>query len=300
VPTVPDTATRLGLSLGVAPPAALITLVQEIGRRIPVVDAGDTRSVDPVLVRVEWDRLPDHPTNRTQAWWVDSPIPALDVGSRRRPVLVLSSQRHTVDAALARSLPARIVPHIEVEPESAPVAPFVRERVRRARGLGEGLLVEDRTGRWTWNSEVEVEGDLISTTLAAAAAAYLSSPGTVVRAMSWGCPLVAPAEILNATGATPGVDSLADDGSDPVRQLRRLADDAPLSAALSRAARARYEAAHSVSACGDDVMRSLGLTALWYPSHLQLRLDEMDSRRGATQRHRFDEMVSPIVHGGHE
>ena len=296
---MPETATRLGLSLGVAAPAALMTLVQEIGRRIAVVDAGDTQPGDPVLVRVEWDRQPDHRTNRAEAWWLDSPVPAVDVAPRRRPVLVLSSQHHALDAALARNIPARIVPHIEVEPESAPVAPFVRERVRRARGLGEGLLVEDRTGRWTWNNNVDVEGDLVSTTLAAAAAACLSSPGAVVRAMSWGCPLIAPSGILDATGATPGVDSVADDGSDPVQQLRRLAGDAPLMAALSRRARARYEAAHSVSACADDVMRALGLTALWFPSHLQLRLDEMDSRRGATQRHRFDEMVSPIVHGGH-
>ena len=297
--TVPDTATRLGLSLGVAPPAALMTLVQEIGRRIAVVDAGDTRPADPVLVRVEWDRAPQRRAGGPEAWWLDAGPPALDVSPSRRPVLVLSSQYQVLEAASAQGIPARIVPDVEVEPESAPVAPFVRDRVRRARGLGEGLLVEDRAGRWTWNDELDVPGDLISTTLAAAAAAYLSSPGAVVRAMSWGCPLVAPAPTLDATGATAGVDSVADDGSDPVEQLRRLAGDAPLAAALSRAARARYEAAHSVSACADDVVRALGLTALWYPSHLQLRLDEMDSRRGATQRHRFDEMVSPIVHGGH-
>jgi hypothetical protein len=276
-----------------------MTLVQEIGRRIAVVDVGDAHPADPVLVRVEWDRLPDHRTRRAGVWWLDSVTPALDVSPHGRPVLVLSSQPSVLNAAVARDIAARIVPTIEVEPESAPVAPFVRERVRRARGLGEGLLVEDRTVRWTWNGNVDVEVDLISTTLAAAAAAYLTSPSAVVRAMSWGCPLVAPAEILNATGATPGVNAVADEGSDPVEQLRRLAGDAPLSAALSRAARERYEAAHSVSACADDVMRALGLTALWFPTHLQLRLEEMDSRRGATQRHRFDEMVSPIVHGGH-
>jgi hypothetical protein len=295
---VPNTATRLGLSLGVAPPAALMTLVQEIGRRVAVVDAGDTQPADPVLIRIEWDREPQSRAGGDEVWWLDRGGPAVDVSPSRRPVLVLSSQHQVLEAARARAIPARIVPHVEVEPESAPVAPFVRERVRRARGLGEGLLVEDAAGRWTWNETVEVDPNLIPTTLAAAAAAYLSSPAAVVRAMSWGCPLVAPAATLDATGAIAGVESLADDGGDPVEQLRRLAADAPRSAGLSRAARGRYEAAHSVSACADDVMRALGLTALWYPSHLQLRLDEMDSRRGATQRHRFDEMVSPIVHGG--
>jgi hypothetical protein len=276
-----------------------MTLVQEIGRRIAVIDVGDARAADPVLVRVEWDRAPQRRTGGAEAWWLDADGPALDVSPSRRPVLVLSSQHQVLETALAQGIRARMVPHVEVEPESAPVAPFVRDRVRQARGLGEGLLVEDGAGRWRWNDEVDVPGDLISTTLAAAAAAYLSSPAAVVRAMSWGCPLVAPAAVLDATGATAGVDSVADDGGDPVEQLRRLAADAPRTAALSRAARARYEAAHSVSACADEVMRALGLTALWYPSHLQLRLDEMDSRRGATQRHRFDEMVSPIVHGGH-
>ena len=136
------------------------------------------------------------------------------------------------------------------------------------------------------------------TALAAAGAAYLSSPQAVVRAMAWGCPLVAPVATLEVTGATAGIDSVADEGGDALNQLRRLIGDRPRSAALSLAARARYEAAHSVSACADDVMSALGLTAQWYPSHLELRLDEMDSRRGATQRHRFDEMVSSIVHGG--
>jgi hypothetical protein len=205
-----------------------------------------------------------------------------------------------LDAASARGIPTRIVPHAEVEPESAPVPPFVRERVRRARGLGGGFVVEDAGGRWTWNETVEVDRSLIPTMLAAASAAYLSSPEAVVRAMAWGCPLIASSSILEVTGATADVDSLADDGSDPVEQLRRVAKDAELSATLSHRGRARYEAAHSVSACADDLMRALGLTALWYPSHLELRLDELDSRRGATQRHRFDEMVSSIVHGGRE
>jgi hypothetical protein len=295
---VPDTATRLGLGLGVAPPGGLMALVQEIGRRIAVVDLGDAAPSDPALLRVEWDRAPERRGDRREAWWLDEAGPALDVPESRHPVLVLSAHRPVLEAAFARGIPARIVPHAEVEPESAPVPPFVRERIRRDRGLGEGLLVEDSAGRWTWNGTVAVDPELIPTTLAGAAAAYLSSPGAVVRAMAWGCPVVAPAATLVATGGTPGLDCLVDDGTDPVDQLRRLAADAPRAAALSRAARARYEAAHSVSACADDVMGALGLTALWYPSHLQLRLDELDSRRGATQRHRVDEMVSSIVHGG--
>jgi hypothetical protein len=294
---VADTASCLGLGLGVAPPGAALTLVQEIGRRIAVVDLGDAKPEDPALLRVEWNRPPQPIKARREAWWVDADTPALDVAPARHPVLVLSTDRTVVDAAFARGIRARVVPHAEMEPESAPVPPFVRERVRRARGLGEGLLVED-AGRWTWNGTVEVQSGLIPTTLAAASAAYLSSPHAVVRAMAWGCPVVAPATTLAATGATAGVDSVADDGTEPVEQLRRVAADARLTATLSRAGRARYEAAHSVSACADDVMGALGLTALWYPSHLQLRLDELDSRRGATQRHRFDEMVSSIVHGG--
>ncbi len=297
MPAVPDTASRLGLGLGVAPPAALMSLVQEIGRRIAVVDLGDTRPADPVLVRLEWDRAPERRGGRPEAWWLDADGLALGGPSVRRPALVLSSQREVVDAASARGFAARVVPHAEVEPESAPVAPFVRERIRQARGLGDGLVVED-AGRWTWNGSVEVPGELVPTTLAAAGAAYLSSPQAVVRAMAWGCPLIAPAATLGITGATAGVDSVADDGGDALEQLRRLIGDRPRTAALSVAARARYEAAHSVSACADDVMSALGLTAQWYPSHLELRLDEMDSRRGATQRHRFDEMVSSIVHGG--
>lgn len=298
MPAVPDTASRLGLGLGVAPPGGLLTLVQELGRRIAVVDLGDARPTDAALLRLEWNRAPERGGTRREAWWLDAEGPALDVAPSRHPALVLSPHHDVLAAAFARGIPARIVPHAEVEPESSPVAPFVRERVRHARELGEGLVVEDPAGGWTWNETVEVDPDLIPTVLAAASAAYLSSPQAVVRAMAWGCPLVAPAETLAATGATAEVDSLSDDGRDPVEQLRSLAADASLTARLSRAARARYEAAHSVSACADDVMSSLGLTAIWYPSHLQLRLDELDSRRGAIQRHRFDEMVSSIVHGG--
>lgn len=293
---MPDSVPRLGLGLGVAPPGALMGLVHEIARRVPVVDLNDIGLGDAALVRVEWDRPPERSGSR-EVWWLDADGPALDVPPSRHPALALSPHQHVVAAATTRGMTARIVPHAEVEPESAPVAPFVRERVRRARDIGEGLLVE-AGGRWTWNGSITVGEDLLPTTLGAAAAAYLTSPETVVRAMAWGCPVVAPSATLAMTGATPGVDSVADDGSDPVEQLRSLAADAYRTAALSRAARARYERAHSVAACADDVMAALTLTSIWHPSHLQLRLDELDSRRGVGQRHRFDEMVSPIVHGG--
>lgn len=284
-----------------------MSLMQVLGRRVHVVDIGDLRpagpheglGVDAVLVRGEWHRVPEKPTRGRVVWWMDQVPPEISPSDQRWPQLVLSADPAVVDACRAQGLRSRISPLAEEEPESAPVPPFVRERVRRARGLGAGLLVHDAHNRWTWNEDIPVDKDSVSTALAAAAAAYLSGEEFIVRALSWGCPVVAPQELIDRVGAVAGQQVLPDDGTDPVTQLRRLVEDPRLTAALSREGRARYETAHSLMACADDVLRALGLAPRWPPSALELRLDELDARRGGVQRRRFDEMVSPIVTGAH-
>ena len=277
-----------------------MALIQEVARRVPVADIGDTGRSDPALVRMEWGAARKGTTRVKEVWWLDEAGVALDVSLSRRPALVLSEHASVVKAARERGLPARIVPQAEVEPEAAPVPPFVRERIRRARGLGEGLLVEESPGQWIWNQSVPVDRQTQATALAAASAAYVVTAESVVRAMAWACPVVAPSEILDMTGGTPGEDSLADNGSEPVEQIRRLGADLHLSGRISRAARARYEAAHSVSASADDLLVALDVVSRWCPSSLELRLYELDSRRGEPQRHRFSGMVSAIVDGGTE
>ncbi len=286
---------RLGLGLGGAPPPSLMALALEIGRRMVVADLGDCLPTDPAIVRAEWSRPPDHDRPGPQVWWLDRPDQVPEAGAAVSPVLVVSGRADVVRAATASGLAARIVPETEGEPESAPVAPFVRERLRQARGLGAGLLVQDRPARWRWDGRVDVPAARVSTALAAAAAACVASPEGLVRGLAWGCPMVAPLAVIEAAGAEPGRHVLEAKGTDPVQQLTELAAEVRLSARLSREGRARYETAHSVVRAADDVLAALGVATHWIPSSLQRRLEELDARRGDAQRHRAADMVGGIV-----
>lgn len=285
---------HLGLGLGVAPPAALMTLVQELGRRVATVDLGDARLDDAVLVRVEWDRVPEV-SDRLVAWWLDDVVPDVAPFDSRFPAIALSTDPEVLDRARARGLPTRRLTTTEVEPESAPLAPFVRERIRRARELGPGWLVQDDSGIWSWNDQVVLDEDSVSTALAVCAATRVTDERSLVRAMAWGAPAIAPRTVLHHVGAAEGDVALADDGTDPLHQLDKITADPLLAARLSRRGRERYEAANSLVSCVDDVVRALRLTTRWRPSLLQIELNTLDARRGEAQRRRFDEMVASIV-----
>lgn len=272
-------------------------LVQELSRRTTVADLSDINPLTPALVRVQFRRVPDQPRGGPVAWWLDDEPPPLSPADSRRPVIAVSDRPLLVDAARASGLPARIVPVGEVEPESAPVPPFVRERIRRVRGLGPGLVVHDTDNRW-WYDGREIDRESSSSALAVAAVAGVSGPEELVRSMAWGCPTIAPGHVLAATGAEPGVDALAAGGVPLSQQLQEVAADVRLSAALSRAGRARYEAAHSLVRCVDEVLAALRLVTSWVPSAMQTRLHELDSRRGQDQRARFADMVSAVTDGG--
>lgn len=286
---------RLGLGLGGAPPPSLMALALEIGRRMDVADLGDCLPTDPALIRAEWTKPPEHLRPGPQVWWLDRPEQVPGAGAAVRPVLVVSGRGDVVRAATAYGLAARFVPDTEAEPESAPVAPFVRARLRQTRGLGAGLLVQERAARWRWDGRVVVPTARVSTALAAAAAAWVSAPEALVRGLAWGCPIIAPLAVIEASGAEPGRHVLPSKGSDPLTQLAELAADPRLNARLSREGRARYEAAHSMVRAADDVLAALGVATHWRPSTLQRRLEELDARRGDAQRHRVADMVGAIV-----
>lgn len=285
---------HLGLSLGVSPPANLMSLIQELGRRVAVIDAGDAASTDPILVRVEWGEPPARRGPRKEAWWVDEASTRLFGG--RIPDIVLSADADVLEFARKEALHVRLVPGSEVEPESTPVPPFVRDRIRRSRDLGDGIVVQDALGRLSWDG-AEVVPEVVTTALAAASAAYLVRPETLVRALAWGCPVVAPAWVVRETGADAEAVVAVDDGRDPAEQCADLARDLARSARLSRQGRLRYERAHSISACADEVMAALGVTRRWAPSEMETQLDLLDSRRGVAQGARFGEMVAGIVDG---
>lgn len=291
------TQPTLGLGLGVAAPAAMMMLVQELSRRVTVVDLADASPTSPSFVRVEWSRPPEAVNRQPTVWWLDQPLVPMARGDRRRPVLALSVDPAVVAATQEQGIPTRLVPAGEVEPESAPVAPFVRERLRRARDLGEGLVLHDLDNRW-WYDGREIDKSASSSALAVAAAAHVSSPENLVRAMAWGCPTAAPQRILDATGAVPGRDAVAVSAGNAMLQLRRLADDQRLTARLSTAGRLRYEEAHSLVRCVDAVLTALRLPTRWWPSALELRLHELDARRGHAQLARADEMVGAITREG--
>ena len=286
---------RLALSLGVAPSPALMSLAREISRRVAVADLGDCLSTEPALIRAEWSRPPDIRWGGPQVWWVDRADQLPEISATQQPRMYVSDSPDLAAAAYRTGVQVRLIPEADAEPGSCPVPPFVRERLRRDRSLGEGLLVQDGPTGWLWNGQTIVAAERISTALAAAAAVHVSSPHSLVRAMAWGCPVIATQSAIAATGVQAPRDVLGDTGADPLEQLRALASDPRLSARLSRDGRRRYEMSHSVGPAADAVLAALGVAVRWHPSALQHRLNELDSRRGEAQRARVADMVSAIV-----
>ncbi len=121
----------------------------------------------------------------------------------------------------------RLLPDGVVPAGIAYVPPFVRERLRRARGLPDHVvLTADR--RWTAAPAVDrpVPDDLLDTALACASLVVAGDVPTAERAMAWGAPTLCSAAVTGGLGLTDTPDAVVATDEDPavlVGDVRRLA-----------------------------------------------------------------------------
>ena len=128
------------------------------------------------------------------------------------------------------------------------VPPFVRERLRRRRGVPAAVLGPDLH----WPGRGQLSGELAETAFAVAVAVVAHNVRDATLALAWGTPLVCDAVTALRLGIEDGVHALVD--GDP----QAIWTDSALAASLSRNGRRKWETEHdAVRAAAELAVRLL-------------------------------------------
>lgn len=279
--------------------AALSRWCRPIGGDGPADDPD--RRVGAVLATTPHCTVPPVPPGtRLAVWVIDRAELAAPLTGRADVVLTHRAELAGVAGPVGGADADRrvvIAPTGVPVPEARPVSPYVRSRVRLARGLAARVIVVERDNCWFWARTGPIDAWLVPTALATATVADVASETGLRAALAWAAPTVTDPESARALGAVPDVEVLI--GTDPderARQARLLADDPHLAARLSWAGRLRYEA-------GSDPGRAAARVAGWLfadaPTEplrrVDSRLEELGTPRTARIRSRLAEAVTGLA-----
>src|SRR5207237_316639 len=103
--------------------------------------------------------------------------------------------------------------------------PFVRQRLRRARGVPSDALLERHEGDgWSYGRPGAMKplpNDLVETAMGIVAAVVVTEPGWLLRSMAWGAPTVSNAAAVATVGA-PGCPRPGAGGGCSARRPTRM------------------------------------------------------------------------------
>jgi hypothetical protein len=280
---------RLGLFLGVNPPEELGTLCRELAHWVAVGDGRDGE-YDVFLWR---PADPSHPGSHPFVLWADDRRAVTSHGERA--LLILTADPDVAEFAVGKQLPTRQVPKVrDTGRQALPVAPFVRSRIRVARGLPERILVDHRQ-TWTWAGH-PVDGDLADTVVALASAVTVTDPSEAVRALAWQTPVVTSPPCAELLALNHDEQCLvAPSAAERLEAASQLANDQRMATRLSWKGRLLYESRHSWQICTEEVLGSIGVLGTWSPSSLMVRLGELGTPPSASVVRRVAAAVAPVV-----
>lgn len=280
---------RLGLLLGVTPPEQLVMLCRELAHWVPVGDGRDG-DYDVFLWRTS---DPTYPGGRPHILWAEDRRAVEAHGNRA--LLVVTSEPAVEQFATDSGVAVRLVPRlVDTGREARPIAPFVRARIRAARGLPEHAIAANRDG-WTWSGE-RVENGLADTAVAVAAAVTVIEPTEAVRALAWQAPIVTSPACAELVGMVDDVHCVV--GATPAKRATAadwLAGDERTASRLSWRGRLLYERRHSWQASTEDVLGVIGVLGTWSPSRVMVRLGELGTPPTAPLVRRVTAAMAPIV-----
>lgn len=244
---------------------------------------------------------PVTPGTRLAVWVIDRDELAAPLTGRAD--VVLTHRTDLAGAAGAVDADRRVVvaPTGVPVPEARPVSPYVRSRVRLARGLPAQVIVVERDSGWFWARTGPIDAGLVPTALATAAVADVASVAGLRAALAWAAPTVTSPETARALGAVPDVEVLVGDGPDErADQARRLADDPHRAARLSWAGRLRYEAGSDPGRAAARVAGRLfdDAPGTGPRRRVDSRLEELGTPRTARIRSRLAEAVAGLPVAG--
>ena len=172
----------------------------------------------------------------------------------------------------------------------------LRARLRGARGLPDAPVLHSTPDGWRWLDRL-LTGPEVDTAMACAAAVVVTDPTDLLRALSWGAPVVTSAAAAHAVGATDGVEVLVVDASGArLAAAHALAADEVLAARLGRAGRQHVERRHDL----DRSLTRLALALRLEPRHQPtgrtgLLLDSLSTPRDAAVRGRVALALAPFT-----
>ena len=249
----------LGLALGRRPPVSLVPLLVAASAWCRP-RALDPVAGDPAAILARTETAGGLPSATRLALWAERPE-ELESAAGRRAAAVVSDDPSTVEAAGSRGV------YAAAERQARGrlfLSPFVRDRLRQARGLPALALLEQTAGGWRWaESRDPLERELVATAMAAAAAVAVTDRDALLEALAWGAPSVSDSETAAAVRAVEGRDVLVADEPERRRKLAsHLAADAERAAGLSWAGRKLVERWHDADAAAIRLVDLLGLRPL--------------------------------------
>jgi hypothetical protein len=186
---------------------------------------------------------------------------APDVTALELPLAELARVVVSPDAAVLAAVGARgLYPAVgRLDPAARPLPPFVRSRLRAARGLPRRPLLEYGDRGWIWAGRPGLPVGAVPGALACAAAVI--APEThLMAALSWNAPCVTDEASAAAVGATPGLHVEVAASPDEARSLaRELIEDDRRATRLAWAGRRLAEQRLSLQHAALDFARRLGL-----------------------------------------
>ena len=188
----------------------------------------------------------------------------------------------------------RISPRVDGLSDAA-LSTALRARLRGARGLPDAPVLTRAPDGWRWQGRL-LTGPEVDTALACAAAVVVTDPTDLLRALSWGAPVVTSATAAREVGVTAGVEVLVVTEPDArLAAAHTLAADEVLAARLGRAGRQHVERRHDL----DRSMTRLALALRLEPGHQRtartsLLLDSLSTPREAAIRGRVALALAPL------
>ena len=283
----------VGLYVGAPPPAALRRLLETLALGHDLRDATTAGRLDAAI----WHDDPQGPPESVPvAAWLTNPE------ALTHPVVLRAAALLTDQEGL-RELDPRVIVLPEREPgmpEARPIGPFVRHRLRRARGLGSAPVGWGSDLGWSWAPAlgapgVRVDGPAADAAIACAAA-VIAVGTAVVPALAWSSPTVTDSATARSLDAHDEEHVLVgDDGDQRRAQARRLIEDDRLAARLGWAGRLLYERRCTQVEAVRRLLTALALGSggnLGVRGGLDSRLRELGTPRGARIRDRVASMTA--------
>ena len=285
----------LGLALDRRPPDSLVPLLVAM-YRWSVPATLDPAAGSPAAVLATAESAGRAPKGLPIALWTRS-AEELSSTVGERAAAIVSDDLALVERAGERGVLAATGSHARGR---RPMSPFVRERLRRARGLPEVAILERTDDGWRWCEQPEpLDDELVATAMACASAVACTEQPRLLEALAWGAPAVSDRAAAKRVGATGDTHLLL--GGTPRKRLelaRRLSSDPELASRLSWAGRRLIERRHD---SGWAAIRLAELLAL-RPSlpegasaHATLRMRQLGTPTDAKIATRFAEATARVA-----